>query len=234
MTETYHQRLQRIKSEFPRAYERWSEEDERQLTEMVLARCSVWQISHALQRQPSAIKSRASKLGLTLVASDPPASSYFFSADHSHVAVPRTIGFSFRWTSANKEEGQRYQFPEPITPYMNRHYRHAAIYRWLVYDVAPDQPESLYIGCTKKLCPDRLDGYLNPQQSATNARVAKHLHGFLIRGYKVYLEILELQVTGPGNTPSLDYDIANHSRRIVLEQLLIQYYREQGITLLNL
>jgi len=61
MTSDYHKRSAAIKARYPRAYHLWSQEDENLLLEMYIARKTVEEMSIALQRQPSAIKSRIKK-----------------------------------------------------------------------------------------------------------------------------------------------------------------------------
>lgn len=62
MSESYQERLKRIKATYPRAYEQWSAEDESLLTDMSLADCSVAEMSEALERRPSAIRSRLRRM----------------------------------------------------------------------------------------------------------------------------------------------------------------------------
>jgi superfamily II DNA helicase RecQ len=59
---SYQERLERIHSKHPRAYEPWDEEEELKLRIMVNEGIAVNEIAQVLQRQPSAIKSRIRKL----------------------------------------------------------------------------------------------------------------------------------------------------------------------------
>jgi DNA-binding NarL/FixJ family response regulator len=62
---TAHQlRMARIRAKHPRAYEKWSEEEDQQLQQLVQAGVRAKDIAAQLQRQPSAIRSRIEKLGL--------------------------------------------------------------------------------------------------------------------------------------------------------------------------
>lgn len=61
----YQQRLVAIKAEFPMAYEPWSAEDDEHLQAMHAAEDSTAEMVETFQRQPSAIRSRLSKLGLS-------------------------------------------------------------------------------------------------------------------------------------------------------------------------
>jgi hypothetical protein len=60
----YEQRLARIKDENPRAYERWSDEEDEALKALWEQGMATSQIAWRLERQPSAIASRLRKLGL--------------------------------------------------------------------------------------------------------------------------------------------------------------------------
>ncbi len=60
----HQQRLNRIRATHPRAYEKWSEEEDQQLRQLAQAGVKVKDIAAQLQRQPSAIQSRIEKLGL--------------------------------------------------------------------------------------------------------------------------------------------------------------------------
>jgi len=53
-----------IRTVFPRAYERWTEEEDRLLRQRLVAGATVQSLSEQHQRRPSAIRSRLRKLGL--------------------------------------------------------------------------------------------------------------------------------------------------------------------------
>jgi len=53
-----------IRRSYPRAYEKWTESEERQLRELINNGLTVAQIGNRLQRQRSAIRSRITKLNL--------------------------------------------------------------------------------------------------------------------------------------------------------------------------
>jgi DNA-binding NarL/FixJ family response regulator len=57
-------RLSHIRAEHPRAYEKWSEDEDEQLRQLVQAGVKEKDIAAQLQRQPSAIRSPMEKLGL--------------------------------------------------------------------------------------------------------------------------------------------------------------------------
>ena len=60
----YDQRMAKIRSKSPRAYEKWTEEEETQLINMFASDPDARWIAEKLQLQPSAIRSRLIKLGL--------------------------------------------------------------------------------------------------------------------------------------------------------------------------
>lgn len=62
---TYQQRLEAIKSKHPRAYEPWTADDDAGLAEMSRQNRPVTEMSARFKRQPSAIRSRLAKLGLS-------------------------------------------------------------------------------------------------------------------------------------------------------------------------
>jgi hypothetical protein len=61
----YEQRMTEIKQDHPRAYEKWSPEEDEQLRQLFYSNTSPSKMSEILKRQPSAIRSRLVKLNLT-------------------------------------------------------------------------------------------------------------------------------------------------------------------------
>ena len=60
----YHQRLSRVREAHPRAYEKWTPDEEAQLAELFRSGKNTRYIADELQRQPGAILSRLRRLGL--------------------------------------------------------------------------------------------------------------------------------------------------------------------------
>jgi hypothetical protein len=60
-SETYQERLDLIRAENPRAYEKWTEEEDRRLMELRRQNISPSRIAEILKRQPSAVQSRLKK-----------------------------------------------------------------------------------------------------------------------------------------------------------------------------
>ena len=66
----YQVRLAEVKQRYARAYEVWSDQEERILKSLYRERCPVAEIAHQLQRQPSAIRSRLARLELDATRPD--------------------------------------------------------------------------------------------------------------------------------------------------------------------
>jgi hypothetical protein len=242
MPETYQQRLARIRSRYPRAYETWTQEELATLLEMVLGGRSIKEVSIALRRQPSAVRSRIAKLRVfrssqthnvqprqVAPAPEPEA----VPVPGSSSPVPLSIELMFEWRPVLRSVEQLYTFPSSLTPYMQHRYKWPAVYRWVIYRVARDKPSLLYIGSTKKLCPDRLSGYLLPKGSATNERLNGLFQAYAQEGFTVALDILVPSRVTTGNATATQFDFNTQTRRSVVEELLINHYRQQGIELLN-
>jgi DNA-binding CsgD family transcriptional regulator len=60
----YQERLEEIQQLHPRAYEKWTDEEDAQLTELFRSGKTAQQTAETLQRQPSAVRSRLKKLNL--------------------------------------------------------------------------------------------------------------------------------------------------------------------------
>lgn len=69
----YHQRLARIQETCPRAYQKWTEEEDDTLVQSIRSGASVDEVARRLQRQPGAIRSRMQKLESLI--SEPPGNS---------------------------------------------------------------------------------------------------------------------------------------------------------------
>jgi DNA-directed RNA polymerase specialized sigma24 family protein len=58
------ERMAKIRALFPKAYEKWTDDDDNLLTQKFGEGMSVAELAEIFQRQPSAIRSRLAKLGL--------------------------------------------------------------------------------------------------------------------------------------------------------------------------
>jgi len=82
------------------------------------------------------------------------------------------IEFAYQWEPLLISENRVYLFPKVITSFMKRRYKYPAIYRWSVFKKKPEDEKLIYIGEAQELCPQRINGYLNPDLSKqTNKRI---------------------------------------------------------------
>ncbi len=227
MSLAYHERLKQIKISYPNAYDKWTEFDDALLKQEFANGASVSQLSKLFHRQPSAIRSRIRKLGFVTNDETPPDAEI---KDDGH-----SLGtdFQFRWEAVFCEKEKEYFFPEPVSPYMLENYKYPAIYRWIVYQDSREKIRYAYIGTTKQLCPERLEGYLYPDSSSTNLRLHQDFQQFVKQGYKIGLESLRIEQITINNIDVKLNNLHSPTARVFIETLLISYYRQKGLTLLN-
>lgn len=60
----YHKKINKIKKQYPKAYEKWTFGEEIKLKRLFALKKNVTEIAEKLERQPSAIESRLKKMGL--------------------------------------------------------------------------------------------------------------------------------------------------------------------------
>ena len=242
-TLSYHERLAEIRCQHPRAYLPWTAEEEQTLLHGFRRGESMAILTSRLQRQPGEIRSRLRKLR---EAEEPP----FFNAPIFYSVVQPSIlatnNNSIQSSPISKfalrqpgmplrlNQGNPYRFPSPVSYYMLTTYPMGCVYRWSIYQPNVDEPYALYIGSTKQLCPERLEGYLNPHNSATNRRIHGQLNCFINNGCRVTIEILDNGQIAL-NDLALDFlDFSTQRDRLFIENMLLSYYRLQGWRLLNL
>lgn len=63
---SYDQRMEEIRQANPRAYEKWSDEEDERLRQLFHSQTPVKEIARVLQRQSSAVRSRLAKLNLVV------------------------------------------------------------------------------------------------------------------------------------------------------------------------
>ncbi len=68
--QTREERLAKIQQRYPRAYEKWSKEEEQRVGAMYRSGKTVSEIASDCQRQPNAIKSRLERLGAFILPDD--------------------------------------------------------------------------------------------------------------------------------------------------------------------
>lgn len=245
MTSEYQERLREIRTKYPKAYERWSEHDDNLLGRKSEAGASVEELSELFQRQPGAIRSRLRKLGFSTDSKGRKKTSTSIVLRHRNSEETGLtyrgqcggvidVRFSFEWKAVWRDECEEYLFPEQITDFMKCLYGCTAVYRWSVHRSGQTYPQSIYIGSTKRLCPDRLEGYLNPRTSITNRRLNEEFHRCLQQSAEIHLEILHISKVVIGDIVLTSCDLSANNTRLSIENLLIAYYRQKGFTLLNL
>ncbi|MGD8455532.1 MAG: hypothetical protein PVF83_04030 [Anaerolineales bacterium] len=218
-------RLERIRQKHPRAYEKWTEEEENQLVQNYNEGLDVEQLANLLQRQPGAIQSKLK----SLVGWEKPPSAGF------HKAYFMRVLLRFDWLPVMRIEDEPYYFPASISGFMNQTYSGATVYRWNIYQEVPADVKTLYIGEALSLCPNRLNGYLKPDSTQmTNQRLNSMFLDYLKEGKKILLEVLrfdKLNINGMVITPE---KLKDKNFRIMIEAMLVTYYSQKNYHLLNL
>ena len=145
------------------------------------------------------------------------------------------VGFTYQWKPILKEECKEYFFPEGITPFMGRNYRKPAIYRWNIFRSDSEDEKLIYIGETQELCPQRINGYLNPGPSQkTNKRIKEMFQDYLNKGLKIRLERLQFNEIKIENFTLTSDDLEDKHIRRFIEELMVIIYRQKGFQILNL
>jgi len=213
--------LASIKRRYPRAYDKWTAEEDALLQQKYKEGTSLEKLAAHFQRQPSAITSRLFKLRFASTRQD-------FKQGSIEVKV------TFEWEAVRSSETVEYEFPKPITEFMRQFYKKPMVYRWIVE--LPDTDETLmYIGEAARLCPDRLSGYLTPGPTQqTNIRLNQQFHEFIAHGGRIRLEILKMNGAFVNDLDLTEEDLGRQDIRRLIERLLITLYRSQGVNLLNL
>ena len=228
MSSAYHERLKQIRISYPNAYDKWTEFDDELLKQEFTKGTSISELSKIFRRQPGAIRSRIRKFGFETKDETP-----------DIIEEPKSNGdslgtdFHFRWVSVYHEREKEYFFPQPITRYMLENYKYPAVYRWIIYQENREKINFAYIGTTKQLCPERHSGYLFPDTSYTNLRLHKEFREFDKQGYKIGLELLQVEQIKINNVDVKLNNLHSQTARVFIETLLISYYRQNGLILLN-
>ncbi len=213
----YEKRIELIRSRYPRAYDKWTLEDIAALEDGIQRNLPVADIAKALQRQPSAVRSRLNRLSPPKPDSE---SSLRFSLD-----------VSGEWVRTFAGDDREYEFPGPISDFMLKKYNQPAIYRWISHK--PNASNGvLYIGQTRELCPDRLKSYLRPRRSSTNRRINTHLEELARGGHSIRLEIFKatsVRLCGQEVHTSLKGDVL----REAVEAVMIANHQREHPGLLN-
>lgn len=247
MSTQYHKRLAHIRNRYPRAYERWSADEEAELVSNAARNATIEELCQLFRRQPGAIRSRLRKLEYSgspptgpdtfdEVCSATPFATLAFvpeSSPQPDFRLSLGIEFTLEWRPVLKDAISRYLYPEPITLPMKQQYSGPAVYRWRVCDEPQSVPHAIYIGMTKKLCPDRLGHYLDPGDSNTNLRLSRFFQSSLQQGRIVILDYLYIEKVTIDGREWRSIDLSVQYQRTLVESLLIDHYRQSGLVLLN-
>jgi len=213
--------VEAIKKKYPKAYQKWTPEEENLLLEKYQNGASLIQLAQEFERQPSAISGRLFKLRF---------------GESSRIDLEQyVIEFRafFDWEVVLASENKEYKFPNSMTDFMRKNYQKPVIYRWTVD--RGNGGKIFYIGETKKLCPDRLHGYLSPLPiQPTNVRLNQFFHESIGNGARLKLEVLKMSGAFVNELDLQDNDLERQDNRRLVERLLITLYRSQGLDLLNL
>ena len=145
------------------------------------------------------------------------------------------VEFAYQWKPVLIEVDKEYYFPKRITQFMRKTYNHPAIYRWNIFRNEPDDEKLIYIGEAQELCPQRINGYLNPGPSQqTNKRIKEKLQGYLDKGFKIGLEILRFDNIKIENFALTNNDLNDKHVRRFVEELMVIIYKQKGFQILNL
>ncbi|MHA1197052.1 MAG: hypothetical protein ACTSRH_14750 [Promethearchaeota archaeon] len=145
------------------------------------------------------------------------------------------VKFAYQWTPILKNESEEYYFPDKITQFMNKKYKHPTIYRWNIFRNKPEDEKLIYVGETQELCRQRLYQYLKPGgDQPTNKRINEKFYEYLREGLKIKLEILQFDTIKIGNFTLTNNDLENKHIRRFLEGLMVIIYRKKGFQILNL
>jgi hypothetical protein len=214
--------LASIKRRYPRAYDKWTAEEDGLLEQKYTEGTSLEDLATIFQRRPGAITSRLFKLKLASARQD-------FKQGSIEVKV------MFEWETVRQSEAEEYVFPKPITEFMKRLYKKPVIYRWIVERTNADDEMVMYIGEAARLCPDRLSGYVAPGPTQrTNLRLNQQFHEYVAHGGRIRLEILKMTGAFVNDLDLTERDLSRQDIRRLIERLLVTLYRNQGVNLLNL
>ena len=213
--------IEAIKNKYPKAYQKWTPEEESLLLEKYQRGVSLIQLVQEFERQPSAISGRLFRLRF---------------GENSHIDLQQGIiefKVAFDWEIVLASEKHDYKFPNPITDFMKQKYGKPVIYRWTID--RGENAKSFYIGETVKFCPDRLSDYLSPGPSQqTNIRLNQYFQEGVENGANLKLEILKMSGAFVNDLDLQDKDLKHQDIRRLIEKLLVTLYRNQGLDLLNL
>ncbi len=144
------------------------------------------------------------------------------------------VEFDYQWLPVLREEEKEYYFPDKMSSFMKNEYKKPAIYRWNVFKTIRGDQKIIYIGETQELCPQRINGYLNPGPSQhTNKRIKRKFEAYLANGFKIGLDILQFSDIKIENFVIRYDDLKDKHIRRLIEELMIIIHEKMGYTILN-
>ena len=145
------------------------------------------------------------------------------------------VEFAYQWKPVLMDRNKKYFFPERITPFMREKYKQPAIYRWDIFRKQREDEKLIYIGEAQELCPQRINGYLNPGPSQqTNNRIKKKFQYYVRKGFKIGLEILQFDKIKIEDFIFTNNHLSDKHIRRFVEELMIIIYQQKGFEILNL
>lgn len=148
------------------------------------------------------------------------------------------IELNFEWDLVYKSPNEFYSFPDKISPYLVENYKRPFIYRWNIFREEPHDLKKIYIGEAINLI-RRIKNYIKPgPRQQTSKRINKLLNEFLNQNLKIRLEVLKINYFNFNNLIIIknndpEYLKEKYVRRLI-EEIMINYYKQKGYKLLNL
>lgn len=140
----------------------------------------------------------------------------------------------YEWETVKRDINGDYYFEQDITPYMKKCYGKPCIYRWNIYKNKPEDLKIIYIGETKKLCPNRIKNVLKPGPSQrTNQRLNNDFKRYLDKKYRIRLEVFSIDKMNLSGSEIYEEDLKRPLIRQLIEAMLIDYYQQKGFNMLN-
>jgi len=145
------------------------------------------------------------------------------------------VDLSYQWEPVFVDKNCGYLFPEQLSEFMRQEYKKPAIYRWNIFRYKPGDKKLIYIGEAKELCPQRINGYLNPGPTQqTNKRMKEIFQSYLNEGLKIGLEILNFEKILIDSSVFTRDNLHNKHFRRLIEELMIIISKQKGFQILNL
>lgn len=144
------------------------------------------------------------------------------------------IEIAHEWRTVESAPGKIYRYPEEVTDAMRRALTGPAIYRWNIYESAPGDLQTVWVGETDNL-PNRIYLYRNPKPGQEPyARTKVRLVDAMTSGRRVTLETLYFEPWSIGNATITRSDLSEQAVRKFLADTLMFALARSGYTVWNL